>query len=224
MPKILELARFTSPVALNKPNDKKDTPINTIPKRISFAENVRLALQESTQPLTVTELAELLSRKHEKMYDEVTVRNAVNELVGSNKITYRTETMEERLLRSSNPVLAKRSVLAKLYWSPVEEVPARTVPDAVPGFTLYGSGPVHYKKYTGKYKSKRHEKAVAEIELEDISSYETPVAPAKNDMVDYLIEKMVAERVAEITSGAVKELAEARAELARLREFIKSSL
>lgn len=224
MPKILELARFTSPVkTVTTTNDTKDTPINTIPKRISFAENVRLALHESTQPLTVTELAELLSRKHEKMYDEVTIRNAVNELVAANKITYRTETQQERLLRSSNPALAKRSVLAKLYWSPVEEVPARTVPDAVPGFTLYGSGPVHYKKYTGKYKSKRHERAVAEIELVEVP-YETPVAPAKNDMVDYLIEKMVAERVAELTNNAVKELEVARAELKALKEFIKSNL
>ena len=211
-------------MALNKSNDKKDTLINTNSKRKTFNDIIELALTEATQPMTITEIAELVSRELNKAYDETTVRFAINELVRENRVAYRVETKEERAIRSENPTLATRSICAKLYWAPVEEVPARTVAEAVPGFKLFGNNVIHYKKYTTKYKTKRHQKAMDEVVLEDITPYETPVNPGQNQMVDYLIEKMVAERVAEITVGAVKELEEARAELARLREFIKSSL
>lgn len=223
MPKILELARFTSPAKLaNTTNDTKDTPIKTVKQ--TFSDAIELALTQSSQPMTVTEVTELLSRQFKKAYDEVTVRTAMKELADQNKIAYRTETKEERALRADNVTLAARSICAKLYWAPMGQVPARTEVEAVPGFRLFGSGAVHYKKYDTKYKTKRHKNKMNEVVLEDISTYETPVNPGQNQMVDYLIEKMVAERVAEITVGAVKELEEARAELARLREFIKSSL
>ena len=223
MPQLKHLARFTTPVNLNA-NDTKDTPIKPTSVRQTFNDVIELALTQSNQPLSITEIAELVSRQLEKAYDETTVRFAINELIAQNKITYRVETKQERAVRSDNPTLATRSMCAKLYWAPVEEVPARTVTEAVPGFRLFGNSKIHYKKYNTAYKSKRRNKAMDEVILEDISPKEAVTNSGHNAVVDYLIEKMVAERVAEITSGAVKELAEARLELARLREFIKSSL
>lgn len=224
MPKILEIARFTSPAQLQKQNDTndtKETPIIT--KQQALNNTIEEALIKSKQPMTVTEVAELISRQLHKAYDEVTIRQSINQLVAQNKVSYRTETRAERAIRAGGKDLAVKSMCAKLYWAPVQEVPARTEMEAVPGFKLYGNETVHYKKYDTKYKTKRHSKAMEDqVELEDIS---TPTAtPPSNELIDYLIEKMVAERVAEMNIAAVKALEEAQAELRRLKEFIKSNL
>ena len=213
MPQLKHLARFTTPVNLNA-NDTKDTPIKTTSIRQTFNDAIELMLTQSTQPLSITEIAELASRRLNKAYDETTVRFAINELIAQNKITYRVETKEERAVRSDNPTLTTRSICAKLYWAPIEEVPARTVTEVVPGFRLFGeNNQVHRKRYVGKPKLKRTFK---EVELEDIS----PASNNSNAVVDYLIEKMVAERTAEIQA----QLDAANAKLDKLQDLFKSAL
>ena len=207
MPQIKHLARFTTPVDL-KSNDIKDTTIKT--QKQTFNDVVELMLTESTQPLSITEIAELASRKLSKAYDETTVRFAINELIAENRITYRVESKQERAVRSDNPTLATRSICAKLYWAPVQEVPARTVTEVVPGFRLFGeNNQIHRKRYVGKRRIK---------ELERVES--TPVASNSNAVVDYLIEKMVAERTADLQA----QLDAANAKMAKLQELFKSAL
>jgi hypothetical protein len=215
MPQIRHLARFTTPVDL-KANDTKDTPIktSTATSRKTFNDEIELILTQSTQPLSITEIAELASRRLNKAYDETTIRFAINELVDENRITYRVETKQERAVRSDNPTLATRSVCAKLYWAPVQEVPARTVTEVVPGFRLFGeNNQIHRKRYVGKRKLKR---SLKEVELEDVS----PAPSNSNAVVDYLIEKMVSERTAEIQA----QLDAANAKLNKLQELFKSAL
>jgi len=209
MPQIRHLARFTTPVDL-KSNDIKDTPIKTPTARQTFNDEVELILTQSTQPLSITEIAELASRKLSKAYDETTVRFAINELIAENRITYRVESKQERAVRSDNPTLATRSICAKLYWAPVQEVPARTVTEVVPGFRLFGeNNQIHRKRYVGKRRMK---------ELEHTGS--TPVPSSSNAVVDYLIEKMVAERTADLQA----QLDAANSKMAKLQELFKSAL
>ena len=207
MPQIRHLARFTTPVDL-KSNDIKDTTIKT--QKQTFNDVIELMLTESTQPLSITEIAELASRKLSKAYDETTVRFAINELIAENRITYRVESKQERAVRSDNPTLATRSICAKLYWAPVQEVPARTVTEVVPGFRLFGeNNQIHRKRYVGKRRIKELERAAS-----------TPVPSNSNAVVDYLIEKMVAERTADLQA----QLDAANSKMAKLQELFKSAL
>ena len=217
MPKLKHMARFTTPVNLN---DAKDTPINTPPPTIVkappiFIENVRSLLASQTQPLSVVEITELVSRAAKRSYDETYIRLALKQLIDAGKVSSRKETNEERNIRAEG--VAVRSMLASLFWSPAGIVPPRTVAEAVPGMTLYKPESFIARK-TYKYPSKkqRHTAAMAEVQLVDV----TPVPANSNAVVDYLIEKMVAERTAEIQS----QLDAANAKLAKLQELFKSAI
>jgi len=219
MPQIRHLARFTTPVNLN---DAKDTPINTPPPPTIvkappiFIENVRSILASQTQPLSVVEITELVSRAEKRSYDETYIRLALKQLIDAGKVSSRKETNEERNIRAEG--VAVRSMLASLFWSPAGIVPPRTVAEAVPGMTLYKPESFIARK-TYKYPSKkqRHTAAMAEVQVEliDVSREQH-----RNAVVDYLIEKMVAERTAEIQS----QLDAANAKLAKLQELFKSAL
>ena len=211
MPQIRHLARFTTPVNLN---DKKDTPITSIVKpTLTFTETVRSILASQTQPLSALELTELISRETKRPYDETYVRLTLKELLATGKASFRKETPEERLVRAQGS--DTRSLRATLFWSPAGIVPPRTVAEAVPGLVL--NRPESYiARKIYKYPTKKQQRHNTEVELVDI----TPVTTNSNAVVDYLIEKMVAERTAEIQS----QLDAANAKLAKLQELFKSAL
>jgi hypothetical protein len=214
MPKLKHMARFTTPVNLNS-NDTKDNPITTYTPVISSARKTILqALTHSTQPLSIIEIAEAASRLANRPYGEMQVRTEVKALLAGNLVSSRKETREEQEIRADGG--RAPNILATLYWAPAGTVPARTVAEAVSGLRLYSqTGPVARKIY--KYPSKTHARRVHEVELVDV----TPVAaPSSNSVVDYLIEKMVAERTADIQS----QLDAANAKLAKLQELFKSAL
>ena len=217
MPKLKHMARFTTPVNLN---DAKDTPINAPPPTIVkappiFIENVRSILASQTQPLSVVEITELVSRAAKRSYDETYIRLALKQLIDAGKVSSRKETNEEQTIRAEG--VAVRSMLASLFWSPAGIVPPRTVAEAVPGMTLYKPESFTARK-TYKYPSKkqRHTAAMAEVQLVDA----TPASTSSNAVVDYLIEKMVTERTAELQA----QLDAANAKLAKLQELFKSAL
>ena len=214
MPKIRNMARFTTPVNLNS-NDTKDMPINTyVSVSATARKSVLQALTSSKQPLSIIEIAEAASRLANRPYAEMQVRVEVKALQEQRLVSSRKETREEQEIRADGGRVP--NVLASLYWAPAGVVPARTVAEAVSGLKLYSqTGPVARKIY--KYPTKTNARRVHEVELVDVSPV---VAPSSNSVVDYLIEKMVAERTADIQS----QLDAANAKLNKLQELFKSAL
>jgi hypothetical protein len=215
MPKLKHMARFTTPVSLN---DTKDTPITSIVKpTLTFTESVRAILASQTQPLSVLEITELVSRETKHAYDETYIRLALKELHGAGKVSSRKETAEERSVRGQGNI--SRSMRATLFWSPAGIVPPRTVAEAVPGLTLFKpetyTARKIYKYAPSDKKQRKHLKA----QLVELAPVPTPIINS-NSVVDYLIEKMVAERTADLQA----QLDAANAKMAKLQELFKSAL
>jgi len=214
MPQLKHLARFTTPVSLN---DAKDTPITnqTSPTTVNTA--VYHVLTHSTQPLSVIEIAEAASRYAGRAFGEMHVRTELKDLLAKRLISGRKETREEQLVRADGARMP--NVPATLYWSPAGPVPARTVAEAVPGVKLFSeTGTPARKVY--KYPTKKHAARMQEVEVELVDVTPIAASPSQNQVVDYLIEKMVAERTADIQA----QLDAANAKLAKLQELFKSAL
>lgn len=214
MPQLKHLARFTTPVNLN--SDEKDTPIDTTNVNTSVNNAVYQVLTHSTQPLSVIEIAEAASRFAKRSLGEMQIRTELKNLVEKRLVSGRKETREEQLLRADGERMP--NIPATLYWAPAGPVPARTVCEAVPGVKLFSdSGTVARKVY--KYPTKKIQREHLTAQLVEV----TPVPTAdssSNSVVDYLIEKMVAERTADIQA----QLDAANAKLAKLQELFKSAL
>ena len=213
MPQLKHLARFTTPVSLN---DTKDTPITSMVKpTLTFTESVRAILASQTQPLSVIEITELVSRETKHAYDETYIRLALKELINSGKASSRKETHEERRVRAQGE--DARSLRATLFWSPAGMVPPRTVAEVVPGIALYKPETYTARKIY-KYPTKKIQREHLQAQLVDVTP--VPVPTNSNAVVDYLIEKMVAERTADLQS----QLDAANAKMAKLQELFKSAL
>lgn len=212
MPKLKDIARFTTPVNIN---DERTPPISSMVKPgLTFTETVRSILGRQTQPLSVLEITELVSRETKRPYDETYIRLALKELLGAGKVSSRKETSQERAIRGGGEAAA-RSMRASLFWSPAGIVPPRTVAEAVSGLTLFKPETFTARKIY-KYSTKKIQREHLDAQLAEVSSVPTN----SNAVVDYLIEKMVAERTAEIQS----QLDAANAKLAKLQELFKSAL
>jgi len=212
MPNILQVARFTTPVKLPTQATPAQGTLETQPLELNNYHKVVLAaLGSTTQPMTVGEIVEFLNSKAEgKTYRDVTLRPYVIQLVRMGKAFSRLEEPTERQVRAGGGVFRK-SVSATLY-STSNPVPARTVTEVVPGVILVEVQP---------WSKKKKQKQSIEVELIEVDE-PRPFHPGStnNDMVDYLIQKIVAERTAEIQ----KELDATKAELNRLRDFLKSAI
>lgn len=217
MPQLKHLARFTTPVNLN--NDTKDTPINT-KTNINTTVNAAVyhVLTHATQPMSVIEIAEAASRYSGRPFGEMHIRTQLKDLVEKRLVSGRKETREEHMLRADGERMS--TILATLYWAPAGPVPTRTVVEVVPGVKLYsetGTPARKVYKYPTKKVQREHLQAqLVETQLVDV----TPMPTSSNQVVDYLIEKMVAERTADIQS----QLDAANAKLAKLQELFKSAL
>jgi hypothetical protein len=218
MPQLKHLARFTTPVNLNT-SDNKDTPINT-KTNINTTVNAAVyhVLTHATQPMSVIEIAEAASRYSGRPFGEMHVRTQLKDLVEKRLVSGRKETREEHMLRADGERMS--TILATLYWAPAGPVPTRTVVEVVPGVKLYsetGTPARKVYKYPTKKVQREHLQAqLVETQLVDV----TPMPTSSNQVVDYLIEKMVAERTADIQS----QLDAANAKLAKLQELFKSAL
>jgi len=199
---------------LQATNEKETTPVRTLPDKLRtrieelrkdhalLLDLIALSLEEATQPLTVTEITELIEQKLNKQIDPNTVRVYLHELQTAGRVSSRTETSQERVIRAGGQ--KARALHAKLWWAPAGEVPERTITEAVPGVLLVDvSG-----RPTGPRRKK--EEPVELVDVSEISS--------KNPVIDYLIEKIVAER----TSSLQEELAATKSELERLQRKIRS--
>lgn len=219
MPKIKHIARFTTPVKLPTipQTTKESAPVATrvlnygLQKHIEKARQghaevldlIESALNESTQPLSALEVSELFETKYGRHIDYNTIRVYLVELEKQGRVSGRTETMTERLARSGGKKV--RALYAKLWWAPAGLVPQRTITEAVTGVLLSED-------------SGRKKKKVVVKSVEVIPSPDAPATLKQNPVIDYLIEKIVAERTQELQ----EELAKTQEELTRVRKALKS--
>jgi hypothetical protein len=217
MPKIQNVARFTTRVKPTDaffqslaPQEETVMPQPQAPALTKLALDVLEQMRTQTQPLSVTEIMDLLTQNLQRKFHDSAVRYALADLIEAGKLFDRTETTDERSLRAADRKI--RNIRAKLYsiQSPVQP---RTVLEAVPGSLLHDSFGIPW--------SKKKAKAKADIILEEVDVVSIPtLSMAGSPVIDMLIEKIVAERTKEV----IQELEKVQTELARLKDFLKSAL
>lgn len=129
----------------------------------TLQDNIQLTLLESSQPLSVLEIQTSIQTLTGRTVDNLSVRNALQRLQDAGLVSKRTETVEERLIRSAG--VAPKGYQASLYWAKGKTVPARTVTEAVPGMTLKNSvrRPARGKKTKTAAKSKTSGSQITEL-------------------------------------------------------------
>ena len=175
-----------------------------------FAQQMLDVLQQETQPLSVVEITELVEQRLGHRYHDSHVRIALTELAHKGKLFHRQETTDERSLRAQGKKI--RNIRAMLY-SVQNPVPVRTEAEAVSGIFLNDSFGIPWSK---KKAARNNEPVILDAEVVSIPASGT----MSNPLVDMLIEKIVAER----TKDIILELEKTQAELARLKDFLKSAI
>jgi DNA-binding MarR family transcriptional regulator len=203
VPTILQVARFTTPIKVEeaKNTTRQDAHVKEEPVFLSSVQSkIMDALGKFSEPLTTAEIAACLNLKHSS-----NVRPAIQELMKLGLVFVREETIEERSARAGGKPV-RRGMAAFLH-STISPVPSRITAELVPGVTFIDRIGIPWTKTKKKYKEKKQ------------SSLPTTDA-SQGQMIDYLVQKIVDERTAEIQ----KELDATKAELNRLRDFLKSAI
>lgn len=181
-----------------------------IEQHIQLRDFVALVLEDQTQPLTVAEFTILVNRELNRNYDKSTFRLILNELVEEGRAVVRTETLDERALRSQGRSVP--GVPSTIYFSATAGVhtpPARTVAIVVPGSELkstFGRRPKSKKR--GRPLGSKNRPAI-QVSTKSVDAAST---------VELLIEQLVAERTRELQT----KLDEANAKLAQLKNLLGS--
>ncbi len=203
MPTILQVARFTTPIKVeeSKNTTRQDAHVKEEPVFLSSAQSkIMDALVKFSEPLTTAELAACLNLKHSS-----NVRPTIQELMKLGLVFVREETTEERSSRAGGKPV-RRGMAAFLH-STISPVPSRNTAELVPGVTFIDRTGIPWTKTKKKYKEKKQ----SSLPTTDTS---------QGQMIDYLVQKIVDERTVEIQ----KELDATKAELNRLRDFLKSAI
>ncbi len=204
MPKILQVARFTTPINIEKDKNNivwQDAHTKKEPVSLSSAQSkVMDALGKFSEPLTSFELAAYLNLKNSS-----NVRPAILELMKLGLVFVREETAEERSARAGGKPV-RRGMAAYLH-STISPVPSRSSAELVPGVIFVDRTGIPWTKTKKEYKEKKQSSLLA-------------TDTSQGQMIDYLVQKIVDERTAEIQ----KELDATKSELQRLRDFLKSAI
>jgi hypothetical protein len=166
------------------------------------------AVAEHGQPMTVPEITAFLNQVLGTDYNEPRVRYGLDALVADKKLFTRKETAEERTLRGNGAkvTLNKPAVLYSTY----SVVPPRTEVEVVPGIILKGVDSPRKPKEASIKKKYNPRATTKEAVGVDRSMTET------NAALDFLIEKLVAERTADIQN----QLNEANAKLEQFKKLL----
>lgn len=204
MPKILQVARFTTPIKIEEAKNITWQDAHVVkeePVSLSSAQSkIMDALGKFSEPLTTAEIAACLNLKHSS-----NVRPTILELMKLGLVFVREETAEERSSRAGGKPV-RRGMAAYLY-STSNPVPSRSASELVPGVIFVDRPGIPWTKT----KKESREKKQSSLITTDTS---------QGQMIDYLVQKIVDERTAEIQ----KELDATNAELQRLRNFLKSAI
>ena len=200
VPKILQVARFTTPIKVEEAKNItwQDAHVKQEPVSLSSAQSkIMDALGKFSEPLTTAEIAACMNLKNSS-----NVRPTILELMKLGLVFVREETAEERSARAGGKPV-RRGMAAYLH-STSSPVPSRSTAELVPGVTFIDRAGIPWTKT-------KKEKKQSSLPTTDAS---------QGQMIDYLVQKIVDERTAEIQ----KELDATKAELQRLRDFLKSAI
>lgn len=175
-----------------------DTPLRKL---------VLAAVYEYDEPLSVVEITHHINNTLGTEFDEALVRYNLEALVKEGDVLMRQERPDERLLRA-NGVKPTMNKLAHMFFRKGVGIPHRTTVELVPGVILKGpSSPRAPKSPSSKVFNPKATTAQA---------LGTPRPSSDVAALDFLIEKLVAERTAELQ----KKLDEANEKLAQFKKLL----
>lgn len=188
-------------------------------QQLSLQDIIQVALEELQQPVSTQEMQHYLKREARMDLKDYRVKYALDQLVSAGKAAVHLETDKERALRANGvPVTPKPAYL----FNSGAKARTRTVAVVVDGYTIFDP-----RSLAGKPKPRK--KTLASQPAVITSSTGIPVTIAYttktgaasttnvgHSAVDYLIEKLVAERTADLR----RQLDEANAKLDALRKLV----
>lgn len=216
MTKIQEIARLTSLTKDVNGNAKPSVTSITYKtvKELGTGAHVRdlavAAVYEYNEPLSVLEITAHINNAFAGVmtYSDAIVRYNLEALVKAGDILMRQESLEERQVRA-NGVPVTMNKPAFMFFRKGIGVPYRKSVELVPGVTLKGQGSYPRNKKSPSTKA-FNPKATAEETLG------TPRPTADMAALDFMIEKLVAERTAELQ----KKLDDANSKLAEFKKLL----
>ena len=205
MPKIKDIAHIIPSAPVKKvtrtmPENFKKILDQRQTQYVGFKAFVEGIVIESNQPLTVGEITHIVNEKMGESFSTTRVRYALDSLVESKVLMYRFETDQERTLRADGQRASSKP--AMYFFRAGSNIPKRTVTEAVPGVILKS---VHAPR-------PRKPKAPSKKAYDPKLVVDRPDTAA----LDFLIEKLVAER----TAALQQELNEANAKLAQFKKLL----
>jgi hypothetical protein len=203
-----------SPTVSRKPNPGFLKHLDETSKNHNaLCDIVQIAVRQFEQPVSAYEVAVFVNSQLNEKYHPTTIRGILIELAASGKLLSRTETAAERRVRSGG--LTPAGPVAALFFRPeTGEVPERTETEIVEGVVLTSVSQRvkrEDKKQARRKSGKRPGRPAGSGKL--TGSVETST-------VDYLIEKLLEERTADLELELAKangRAALAEAELSQLK-------
>lgn len=171
-------------------------------QQLSLQDVILVALEELKEPVSTQEMQHYLKVEGGMDLKDYRVKYALDQLVEAGKARMHTESDRERKLRANGvPVTPKPAQL----FNSGHYVKERTTAVVVPGYSIFDP-----RTLAGRPRTKVKPAVTAP------SASEPVVTSTSNDAIDFLIEKLVAERTKEIQ----KKLDEAEAKLAEFRKLL----
>jgi hypothetical protein len=181
-------------------------------KGITLRELTLAAIAEFAQPISAAEICAFLNQELNAQYQAPRFSYLLDALVEDKEIFCRTETSEERIFRGNGAKVTLNKP-ARLY-STYSVVPPRTVVEIVPGVILKGvdSPRAPKSETTKKYNPRQTRK---EFEAKAPARKAVP-SISDNSALDFLIEKLVSERTAELQ----RKLDEAQSKIEQFKKLL----
>jgi hypothetical protein len=170
---------------------------------------VLATVYEYNEPLSVLEVTAHINNAYPELnYSDAIVRYNLEALLKEGDVLMRQETLEERTIRA-NGVPVTMNKPAHMFFRKGIGIPYRKTAELVPGVKLKGQGS-HARRPKAPSTKAFNPKATAEEVLG------TPRPSGDMAALDFMIEKLVAERTAELQ----KKLDDANAKLAEFKKLL----
>jgi hypothetical protein len=219
--KIKEIARLTSLESGDPQKAITSIKYQTVEKlgaSASIRTLVLAAVYEYDEPLSVIEVTSHINNTLGLELSEQVAKYHLDSLVKAGDMLMRKERPDERLVRA-NGKLVTMNKPANMYFRKGIGVPHRTTPILVPGVALRGPGDslaVRAARQAKAEKTKAKVKGTSPAFLPTQEALGTPRPSADLAALDFMIEKLVSERTAELQ----KKLDEANAKLAEFKKLL----
>ena len=220
--KIKEIARLSS---LDKNGDPAKTittikyqTVEKLGAKASVRTLVLAAVYEYDEPLSVIEVTSHINNTLGTELSEQVTKYHLDFLVKAGDILMRKERPDERLVRA-NGKLVTMNKPANMYFRKGIGVPHRTTPILVPGVALRGPGDslaVRTARQAKAEKAKAKVRGTSPAFLPTQEALGTPRPAPDLAALDFMIEKLVSERTAELQ----KKLDEANSKIAEFRKLL----